>query len=367
MLEFFIAYWWIMLIEALAVGLVVGALALYADKIVGDAPRSLGSLRAGMLFTLLAMVSAYIVVMILAVKSIEWYAGISFSPSSVVVTVTVLTFFLILAQWLFSPLIINLAYRTREPKTEYEKELKMELERLAERAGMKPPKFLIADVDFPNAFAYGSPLFGSHVALTRGLIKTMPKEEVLAVMGHELGHLKHRDVAWILALSIIPLAVYFLGRALIWMGVFGAGGDRRERSAATPVVFMAVGGLLIVASIIFRLLMVHFSRLREYYADAHSALLLGSARPLQRALARLYLTYNTRPEVAEMARENSTAALLFIVAPLVELWANPFYDIDYYVEKLKGVKTNALEELLSTHPPIPKRLRFLDRLAKRAI
>lgn len=58
MLEFLVAHWWILLIESLAVGLVVGLLALYADKLTGDAPRNLSSLRAGMIFTLVAMVSA---------------------------------------------------------------------------------------------------------------------------------------------------------------------------------------------------------------------------------------------------------------------------------------------------------------------
>ncbi|MEM1873606.1 MAG: zinc metalloprotease HtpX [Acidilobaceae archaeon] len=365
MFEFIVAQWWILLVEGLAIALVVGLIALNADKLVGDAPRSLSSLRVGMLLTLIAMVSAYFVVMILAAKALEAYAGFSLSANTLVLSVTILSFLLILAQWLFSPLIINLAYRTREPKTQYELELKMELERLAERAGMKPPKFLIADVDFPNAFAYGSPLFGNYVALTRGLVRTMPKEEVLAVMGHELGHLKHRDVAWILALSVIPLAIYFLGRALIWMGILGGGETRGSRGSATPIVFLAIGALLIVSSVLFRLMIVHFSRLREYYADAHSAILMGTSRPLQRALARLYLTYNTRPQIAEMARENSTAALLFIIAPLVELWASPFYEIDYYVDRLKGIQTNPLEELLSTHPPIPKRLRFLDRVLYR--
>ncbi|MEM0340337.1 MAG: zinc metalloprotease HtpX [Acidilobaceae archaeon] len=365
MFEFMVAYWWVLLIEGLAVALVVGLLALYADKIVGDAPKSLGSLRAGMALSLIAMVSGYIVVVVVAFKALEWYTGFSISASSIALTASLMAFLLILVQWLISPLIINIAYRTRSPRSSYEQELEMELKRLAERAGMKTPKFVIADVDFPNAFAYGSPIFGNYVAITRGLLKTMPKEEILGVIGHELGHLKHRDVAWILALSTIPLAVYFLGRALVWMGIFRDTSANTRRTEATPIVFLAIGGLLIVASVIFRLLIVHFSRLREYYADAHSAMLLGTSRPLQRALARLYLTYNTRPDVSEMARENSTAALLFIIAPLIELWASPFYEIDYHVERLKEIKTNALEELLSTHPPIPKRLKFLDRVAQR--
>lgn len=352
MLGFIFAYWWLLIVEAIVLAAVVALLALNAERLVGDAPRSLASLRTSMGLTLVFMVSAYIFLMILVGNAL----GVG--GDQLIIGATVLAFLFIFLQWLISPFIINIAYRTRAPETAEERYFAEEAKRLARLSGMKPPKFVIADVDFPNAFAYGSPIAGNYVAVTRGLLRTMTREEVVAVIGHEIGHLKHRDVSWILALSIIPLAVYFIGRALIWAGLLG--GDNKRGS---PIYLVAIGAAMIAAGVLFRFLVAHFNRLREYYADAHSAILLNDHRPLQRALTRLYLTYSSDRESLEEARENSFASMLFIVAPLIEIHGGFFYNIDYHVERLKNVKTSALEELFATHPPIPKRLRFLDRVA----
>ncbi|MDM7274821.1 MAG: zinc metalloprotease HtpX [Thermoprotei archaeon] len=361
LLGFMWAYWWLLIVESIVFAGIVGLLALNADRIVGDAPRSLASLRAGMGLTLLFMVSAYVFTMILIVKFFEWYSGSAVEGQTMVLTASVLAFLLIFFQWLISPFIINIAYKARPPSTPYEEQFAKEVERLANLSGMKPPKFVIADVDFPNAFAYGSPIAGSYVAVTRGLLRMLSRDEVVAVLGHEVGHLKHRDVSWILALSIIPLAVYFIGRILLWSGLLGGGGNRR----GSPIYLAAFGAALIAAGVLFRVLIAHFNRLREYYADAHSAIVTGRPRDLQRALTRLHLAYSRDPSISEEARNNSVASMLFIVAPLIEIHGGFFYDIDYQVERLKSVKTNALMELFSTHPPVPKRLRFLDRVALR--
>ncbi len=358
-LELMTAYWWLLIIESLVLAGIVAIIALNADRIVGDAPRSLASLRASMGLTLLFMISAYIFVMLLVV---ELLGGFEAMGSSIVVWATILAFLMIFFQWLISPLIINIAYRTRPPSTPYEEQLAMEVERLARASGIKPPKFVIAEVNFPNAFAYGSPLMGNYVAVTRDLLRRLTREEVIAVIGHEIGHLKHRDVSWILALSIIPLAVYFIGRTLIWSGLLGGGGGERRGS---PIYLVAVGVALVAASFLFRFLIAHFNRLREYYADAHSALVTGRPRDLQRALARLHLAYSSNERLVAEAQNNSIASMLFIVAPLIEINGGFFYDIDAYVDRLKWMKTSALEEIFASHPPIPKRLRFLDRIAAR--
>jgi heat shock protein HtpX len=193
----------------------------------------------------------------------------------------------------------------------------------------------------------------------------MPREEVIAVLGHEVGHLKHRDVAWILSLSLIPLAIYFIGRALIWAG-FMSGGRREERS--NPMILLAIGVALVAAGALFRFLIAHFNRLREYYADAHSALVTGQPRLLQRALTRIYVIIKSRPDIAaELSSHNHFAAQLFIVAPLVELSGGFYVDIDEVVERIKAQNPDPIEEVFSTHPPIPKRLRFLDAISARLL
>ena len=361
MLDWIFAWWWVLLIESIVAAGVVALIAMNAHRLVGDAPTSLTSLRVSMLVTAAAIFVAYIALMVGLVRLMESYYGAAGPGTSIVYIATILAALLMVGQWLFSPYIINAVYKTRPPSSMEEESLATELERIARASGVKTPKLVISDLSMPNAFAYGSPLAGNYVAVTRGLLSIMPKDEVVAVLGHEVGHLKHRDISWILALSLIPLAVYFIGRLLIYSGIFGAS----SRRGNSMLFLMALGVALLVASIIFKFLVAHFNRLREYYADAHSALVTGMPRSLQRALTRIQVSYTSNPRIAEEARSHSTAATLFIVAPLVELSGGFFYDIDYMVEEMKRSETSPVQELFSTHPPVPKRLKFLDRIAAR--
>ncbi len=357
MLDWIFAWWWIWVLEAIIGAAIVGIIALNASRIVGDAPRSLAALKGSMAVTVLALIGGYILVVAIASWALSSYLGVS--GTGIALIASVIAFLLIAVQWLFSPYIINAVYRVRDPGPG-EEWLVREIEALSKRSGVKTPKLVISELSMPNAFAYGSPIAGSYVAVTKGLLRIMPREEVIAVLAHEVGHLKHRDVTVILALTLIPIAAYFIGRALVWAGILG-GGERR----GSPIVLAAIGAALIAAGVIFELIVAHFNRLREYYADAHSALTLGTPRPLQRALARLQLSYESNPHLVEEAKSNELAAMLFIVAPLIELSGGFFYDIDYAVERLKRVDTNPVMELFSSHPPVPKRLKFLDRIGMR--
>ncbi len=351
-IDFILAYWWLLLVEGLAASAVIGLLVLAAPKLVGGEPKSLAGLRASMFVTALATLSAYIGIIV----GVATYLGAG--GEAVVYGAVVVSALIVLLQWLFSPYIINMVYHVREPSTPREAALASVLARIAERSGVRRPKLVIAETAMPNAFAYGSPLAGNYVAVTRGLLRLLDSDEVEAVLGHEVGHLKHRDVSWILALSIIPLAVYFLGRILFYSGLVG-GGERREGGGGLALV--ALGVALIALSVAFRFLIAHFNRLREYYADAHSAIVTGKPRSLQRALAKIHYALHSDPRLAEEAQKSSFAQPLFIVAPLIEASGGMLIDADILVERLKRQEENPIYELFSTHPPVPKRLRFLDR------
>ncbi len=349
----FFAYWLEMIIAGLILGLVVGVLANsgVASKLLRN-PRSLGELKIAMIVTAIGV----ILVGLGIIGLVSGYLGTGLSPFAAAVLVAIF----MLVQWLFSPLVINVIYRVREAGPELDW-LRVEVERIARDSGIRPPKLMIADMEAPNAFAYGSPLFGNYVAVTRGLLRLLPREEVIAVIGHEVGHLKHRDVVAILALATIPAIVYFVGRALLYYGFLGGSRDREN-----PGALVAVGAALVALGILLHLVVQHFSRLREYYADAHSALVTGRPRLLQRALARLFVAYRSVPRFQEEVAQKSFVGYLFIVSGLVEMFYEPWAsDIDAIVEDLKRMEPNPLEELFSTHPPIPKRLRFLDALAAR--
>lgn len=363
----------IMFLVGIVLSLIIGVIALLATKFIRGPPKSLLGLRASMMITAVAVVFGSLGVLYLIDYLTSGSAPLIYSGIAMVGGFMIF-------QWLISPFLINLAYRTRDPGPGEEWVVRAVVE-YAKRAGFKsPPKVKIAEIDAPNAFAYSSLIGGNYVAVTRGLLSLMPKEEVEAVIGHELGHLKHKDVHVILALSIIPVAIFYIGRYLLMWGwlMGGSGSDRRGNAT---LYYLGLGLILVIAGVIFQFLVTHFNRLREYFADAHSASLTGNPRYLQRALARLALVYENTPELSSTM--NKSAAMLFIVNFFINtsggIAYDPFdeflprrratrriiVDIDAAVEELMQRETSAFVELFSSHPPIPKRLRFSENMRVR--
>lgn len=273
-----------------------------------------------------------------------------------------------IATWLLSPWLINVMYGAR-----HDPDLQAVVDEVARRAGMsKPPKAMVVNGP-PNAFAYGNMLTGKYVAVTREMLRMTSREELEAVIGHELGHHKHRDNTLMLILGIFPSIIYFLGIMLIRYGLYSSVArlsSRRSEAGSGGLLLVAAGIAIVVISFIIQVMVLAFSRLREYYADAHGAYVAG-ARNMQRALAKIHLYYEAEPRVREYI-DNSKLKTLFIYA-LTEAAANPFYspgwrrelrtDIDHVIEAIKNQPVNPSAEVLMSHPPIPKRLRFLDKIA----
>ncbi len=255
-------------------------------------------------------------------------------------------------QWLIGPYIISAVYNVRPASEAGLEWVEESINRLSIAAGMdKPPKAYVAEINIPNAFAYGSPLTGPIVAVTRRLAEALPREEVEAVIGHELGHIKHRDVVFMMAVSIIPAIIYYLGYTLF---VSGALGGRREGGGGYAPL---IGILMMVFSFIFNLFIFYMSRLREYYADYFAAKVVREgARKLQRALVRIMMLSGRirREEITHLEQFKA----FFIADPEVSIQA--YGEIDSIVERVKRMKTSRVAELFSTHPDPAKRLRALD-------
>ncbi|MEM1584481.1 MAG: zinc metalloprotease HtpX [Nitrososphaerota archaeon] len=260
-------------------------------------------------------------------------------------------------QWLIGPYIINAVYRVREVKEEEYPWLHELVHRLSKESGMsKTPKLMVAEIDIPNAFAYGSPLTGNMVAVTRGLLRNLDRDEVEAVVGHEIGHLKHRDVVVMMMVSIIPAIIYYLGYTLYVSGWMGSGSRERGNGGAIALI---LGMGLIVLSFIFNLFVFYMSRLREYYADAHSSKVANNgARNLQRALVKIMVASG---RISRGTREKYEQFKAFFISdPEVEVKAYR-EDVDRLIEEVKNQKPSIFVEIFSTHPHPAKRLRFLDQ------
>ncbi len=320
----------------------------------GEGGGFIGSARFSLIKLRLAMIGTW--ALITALASLLFMAVLSYLKLPFYGLYGLLGFvvFFHLIQWIAGPHLVNAVYRVKPADEREFAWLHQMVRRLAEASNLKKtPKVMIANIDIPNAFAYGSPTTGPMVAVTRGLVRSLPRDELEAVIGHEVGHLKHRDIAVMLMISIIPALIYYLGQMLYISGWFGG---YRDRGGGGSLFLVGIG--LMIASFIFNLFVFYMSRLREYYADAHAAMVVkDGARKLQRALVRI-MQGSGRFRRAELSHYSQFKAF-FIADPEEPL--RVVGDVDTIVEELKNQKPSIWSELFSTHPHPAKRLRHLDK------
>jgi heat shock protein HtpX len=199
---------------------------------------------------------------------------------------------------------------------------------LAQRAEIPVPSLHLIPSEQPNAFATGRNPQNAAVAVTEGLLRYMPPEQVRGVLAHEFAHIKNRDVLVQTIAAMIGAAIAAIANFLQFSFLFGGGDDDES-----PLGFVGVIAAIIVAPLAATLLQLAVSRQREYLADATAAEFLGEGRPLGEALATLQRGVQAVP----MAVNPATEALYI---------ANP----------LSG---RGMSGLFSTHPPIPVRIEKL--------
>jgi heat shock protein HtpX len=260
------------------------------------------------------------------------------------------------AQWLLAPYLVNAIYKVRKLDPEEHPGLHRTFSDLSARSGVKTPKLMISKMLIPNAFAYGSPLTGNHVAITQGLLTSLEGEEVEAVLAHELGHIKHRDVQVTMLISVLPSLFYIIARSTM----FARFGRRNRRDGGGLAAVGSLSMLLYFGLMLFNL---GFSRLREYYADQHAAgIVSDGARKLSEGLAK-----NTTSTARH--RGLSSFKTIFISDPdsavkgAAELSGASLWGSDEELvariasRRITGMARFA--ELFSTHPNIVKRIRAL--------
>ncbi len=276
--------------------------------------------------------------------------------------------FMNVLQWLFAPYLIDLMYRVKKVSRAEEPELYSMVDRLAQKSGIKPPTLVIAKIPIPNAFAYGSPVSGTRVAVTSGLLNTLENEEIEAVIGHELGHLRHHDVQVMMFVSILPALFYYLGYTMMWSSAYSRRSERDNGG------FMVIIGLLsILLYWVLTFFTLYLSRLREYYADRHSTTVVDDgSRKLSEGLVKIAeYTERTRRQYRN-GYNMSSLKTLFISDPdnaandLKELYQTNIWrgDQDLVAKYMNRRVTSAdtFAELFSTHPNMVKRLKALQEL-----
>jgi len=273
----------------------------------------------------------------------------------------IIAVFIVILQYAVSPKIVEASMRVRYIRREDNPELYGMVERLAKEANVPMPKVGIANIDLPNAFAFGRSLKDGRVCVTRGLLKILNKEELEAVLGHEISHLKHRDMVVITTLSVIPLICYLAFWSFLW--------GRRRSEGSMLIAFVAFTVYLIT-----NLIVLYVSRIREYYADYGSAMITKKPHALASALYRITTaTTFIRPEKikeaegmkAFFATDPSRARKDIIDLKQADLNLDGHldeYEVKVFASKAKVTTTDKLLELFSSHPNVVERIKKLAEL-----
>jgi len=286
------------------------------------------------------------------------------------ITVGVLVVIINIAQWLLSPYLVGWIYKVKEMSPTENPKVHQMVSDLSKKSGISTPKLMLSQIPLPNAFAYGSPLTGNRVAVTQGLLTKLDDGEVEAVIGHELGHLKHRDVQVMMVVSFLPALFYYIGYSLMLSGIFGGGEKKNSggNNALIGIAFMAFSWVL-------TLFTLYLSRLREYYADRHSALIVeNGAEKLSTGLVTIVEeSKRTNKPDKDQKKSNSSFKALFISDPdranvdSAELHANSAANKQDLLRETLAKQPTSVDkfaEVFSTHPNIIKRLRALQELSQ---
>lgn len=235
----------------------------------------------------------------------------------------------------FSDRIVLALHRAQEVDERTAPELVGLVRELTRRANLPMPRVYVTPDPSPNAFATGRDPHHAAVVVTQGILRLLSYDELRGVIGHELAHVRNRDMLIGTIAATIAGAITLLARMAYWGALFGGlGGDDDEGGAAS-----LVGGLfmIILAPIAAVLIQLAISRSREYQADEEGARLTGRPRDLASALRRLHEGIQIRP----MPQVNAAMAHLYIAHP----FAGGF-------------------SLFSTHPPVEARIARLERQAR---
>ncbi|MGZ4902348.1 MAG: zinc metalloprotease HtpX [Halobacteriota archaeon] len=232
------------------------------------------------------------------------------------------------AQYYFSDRIVLAASGAHIVSEDEAPELHSMIERLCAMADLPKPKVAIANSPVPNAFATGRNEKHAVVAVTSSLLQRLDEPEIEAVLAHELTHVKNKDMLVMTIASFVTTIAGFLMR--YW---FFVGGNRRDNNIV--LFFIALAAIWIVSFLVTRAL----SRYREYAADRGSAII--TAHPANLASALLKISGYIERVPTEDIRKVEGVSQFFIIP---------------------AVSRGSILNLLSTHPPIEKRIERLRQM-----
>ncbi|UCH87660.1 MAG: zinc metalloprotease HtpX [Dehalococcoidia bacterium] len=241
------------------------------------------------------------------------------------------------AYWFSDKLALRMA-GAHQVTPEQEPRLHRMVEDVAGLAGLPKPKVYVVQNDAPNAFATGRNPKHSAVAVTTGITRMLNEDELKAVLAHEMGHIKNRDILISAIVATIASAIMFIAFMARWSLFFGGFGRSRNQYAGL-IGLVAILAIAILAPIGAMLIRTAISRQREYGADETGARISGRPLALASALRKLQMGAQMRP-----TKVSESTAHMYTVSPL---------------------RSDFMGNLFSTHPPVDQRIARLEQMAER--
>ncbi len=258
--------------------------------------------------------------------SILHYLGVGYIPLAFIAGV------MIMAQWYFSDKIVLWTSGAKIVSKEEYPQLHNIVENLVNKNGIPKPKVAVVNSDVPNAFATGKSPRSSLIAVTTGILGLLDDEELEAVIGHELTHVRNRDVLVLTLASVFSTVAWYLAQ----FSFFGGYQSRNRDSGYATIIVILVA---IVTWVVSFLIIRAISRYREYSADRGGAIMTGRPDKLADALMKISGKMNKIP-ASELQKVQKMNAFFIIPA-------------------LSG---SSIANLFSTHPPVEKRVQKLKEM-----
>ena len=306
---------------------------------------------------------------------VEYFVG-GFDLFYIVLLIVALPVLFILFQYLIGPAVVRMSTRLQYLAPGANPWLESTVKELADKSGLPMPRLATVPDNTPNAFVFGRTSKSATLAVHEGLLRNLNETEVRGVIGHELGHLKHKDYVVMTLLSAVPLVAFLIARGTMEAAWFSGGSRSKEKGGDIGAALIVAAIFSYVVYIVSLLCVMRLSRLREHYADAYSAYVTGSPRSLESALTKITYGLSLSPKPPSGARAfyiSDPAQAKREISEIID--KKDEYDLDHdgvlderelelAMEKEAKSTWRTINSWFSTHPPTFRRILLLHEIAQ---